>query len=234
MRFNSLLCITTSLIFLGCNQQERSPEINCSFDYPDLGYIKSIDAENCEGVSVTLKDSQESLLKDIAHFDSASQIYETDTFEFKLRKGALFMFEGELDSAIYYLQQAHEIDSIDRVLNYNLGLYYIKVKDFKNAKFYTEKAFRRCPDNVPTLNQKGRILATLGCYEKSFPLLRKAIKLDSSYHSAYINLTVSFYKYGNKDSASYYLKLMDSKFPISGGQRETNSDYWMKVRGELL
>ncbi|WP_421765363.1 tetratricopeptide repeat protein [Ekhidna sp.] len=234
MQFNKLLLISIFLIFFSCNQQEKNSNIDCDFSYLDLSYIKPIDAEDCEGVSIASKDSQESLLKGTILFDTVTQKYDLDTFEYKLRKGAFLMSKGALDSSIFYLLQAHEIDSIDRVLNYNLGLYYIKVSDFEKAKFFTEKAFLRCPDNVPTLNQKGRILATLGCYEKSFPFLRKAIRLDSNYHSAFINLTVAFYKSGNKDSASYYLKLMDSRFPISGGQRETSSDYWMKVRDELL
>jgi tetratricopeptide (TPR) repeat protein len=49
---------------------------------------------------------------------------------------------GELDAALKQYKQAENLLPNSAEVHYNLGLLYVDKKDFKNAQFHAEKAYR--------------------------------------------------------------------------------------------
>lgn len=138
--------------------------------------------------------------------------------------GLAYHRTGDLDSAIVYYRKAVELDSGYSQAWNNLGYMYFLKSDYQQALRYFKQALKANPNYAQAkLNlEKAQEIADGKLPLKTFELFekttvndsleeqiknyRRILGLDSNYVDAWNNLGVSYFYYGNMDSAVYCLK----------------------------
>jgi tetratricopeptide (TPR) repeat protein len=138
---------------------------------------------------------------------------------------------GKLDSAIIYFEKAVEIDTLYHQAWNNLGYMHFLLGEYKQALVFFDQALRVNPfyeqarlnrtKTAEILDGTLKIQAfelvektdKIDSLELQIANYRKALEIDSNYVDAWNNLGVSYYYYGNLDSAVICLKRALDKKP---------------------
>lgn len=128
--------------------------------------------------------------------------------------GQAYLNMKEYDNALLFLKRASVIDSLNFVVNYNLGYFYANIEkhvNFEKAAFYFERALITNPDDANTTEYLGKIYF----YQNKLP---KAKKICSALYkinpeNAFANKSLGVFAYKDKDYAKalkYYRKSLDA------------------------
>lgn len=96
--------------------------------------------------------------------------------------------EEALSNLLYLLKYFPE----DAELNYNIGILYEKLKDFKKAKSAYERAIELSPQEDFYYNL-GEVLVTLGEWDEAITAFKTVLKTDSQDGNCYFNLGLCYY-----------------------------------------
>jgi tetratricopeptide (TPR) repeat protein len=89
------------------------------------------------------------------YFDRALRFVPKDAKVHQLY-GAWLMAGGHNDEALLQLQETVQLEPDNPNANYNLGLMYVKKKDYAQARFYAQKAYAR---DFPLPGLKNKLIA---------------------------------------------------------------------------
>ena len=96
--------------------------------------------------------------------------------------------------------------------NYNLGLLFRRLKDFKNSIIHYEKAIKIKPNYVEAHNNLGSVYEILKDYKKAITQYEKAIEINPNFAQAYYNLGLIFKEQRNfEKSIIHYEKAIKIK-----------------------
>jgi tetratricopeptide (TPR) repeat protein len=147
----------------------------------------------------------------------------------------VILAQGYMDAnrgaeAVTLLEQAQEKFPADTSVTFELGAVLEKQKRFADAEAAFRRVLTREPDNAPTLNYLGYMLADRGeRLEESVGYLKKALEIDPDNGSYLDSLGWAYFK-GNK------LDLADDNLKRAAEQLKTNSviqDHYGEVLAKL-
>ena len=114
--------------------------------------------------------------------------------------------KDNLQDAIKLYKKVIEINQNYPKAYNNLGLIFIRLKDYQKAKNFLKKATKVDPQNIDALNNLGGTFHLLGDYEEAKNCYKKAIEINPLDALAYNNLGVVFKELGKNLKAIDYFK----------------------------
>ncbi len=100
--------------------------------------------------------------------------------------------KGQIEDALAHAQYSRNIKPDDVLILSQLGLCYIAVRDFSNARDALRQAALIDPENVPTLNNLGISLHATGEARDALYYFQRALSLNPSYGPARENMRTLF------------------------------------------
>lgn len=125
---------------------------------------------------------------------------------------AEYLFKGDVNKGIYYLERAKILNpNYDRIYN-NLGIIYHRNNQPEKAEENYLKAISLNPNNVETYNNLGSLYIETGKIDKAIDYLEKCIYLQPNFYLAYFNLGMAYYeKKEYKKAKEYFKKTLELK-----------------------
>lgn len=111
--------------------------------------------------------------------------------------------KGDYKTALKYYNQALEIDNDSPLVNYEMGMTYMYLKEYKKSIKYCDKVLKSNDKYLlETYITKGSCLDYLGKVKESIALFEKGIKEFGGHYLLYYNLALNHYKLGNSAEAT--------------------------------
>lgn len=119
--------------------------------------------------------------------------------------GFIYFGRGEVEEAIKYYHKAldNELYMTPQTAHNNLGLAYLRLKEYGKAKLHLEEAVRLVPDYAIAYNNLGKAYEGLGQYDKARFSYEQAVKFFPQYADAYLNLGKLLYRSGERNRAKW-------------------------------
>ena len=121
--------------------------------------------------------------------------------------------QGEIDSALFYAEQAFCYDSTNESLNRTLIRFYERKRDRENLAFALETLLELNPDDNEALLQLGKTYAELEELDTAQTILQKYIDRVPDDPSGHHTLGLTYYYAGNYSNALESLKRANSLNP---------------------
>jgi tetratricopeptide (TPR) repeat protein len=122
-----------------------------------------------------------------------------------VKTGIALHDEGKYEQAIKTYEQALAIEANSALVNYEISLSYMSLKDYENALKYSSKVIDLDKEHLlAAYIVKGSSLDYLGRTEESIKLFEKGIKRFGDHHLLYYNLGYNHFQvknYGKAESA---------------------------------
>lgn len=125
----------------------------------------------------------------------------------RFARGNVFLYNNQIDNAIYDYQKVLEINKDYYLAYINLAYAYLEKKDYQTAIKFCDEAIRIKPHSYMAYNNRATAYIYLKKYELALEDLKKAISYGYQYTDAIYNLGLVYYnlgKYG--EAASYFEK----------------------------
>lgn len=125
---------------------------------------------------------------------------DPSNFQARRELAVALAYQGFNEEALANLQYLAKYFPNDADLQYNLGILYEKLKDFKSAKIAYEKALDISPQEDYFYNL-GEVLVELEDWDRAINNFNQVLKTDSNDSNAYFNIGYCFYKKNDKKNA---------------------------------
>jgi len=139
----------------------------------------------CEFYSEDFNASTEHLLSALQHAPNFEK-HGSAEFVLGLDYDALKKFELSVNSLKKAGVQTNSVNELTRLIK--LGLFYLRIKKFKEAVTYFQNAATIDPKNVSNLVNRGSCYFWLGDFNNAKKDFEQAVKLDPKCHEAWSNL----------------------------------------------
>ncbi|HQW13095.1 MAG TPA: tetratricopeptide repeat protein [Saprospiraceae bacterium] len=146
----------------------------------------------------------------LGEYDNALSSYEysyviNPDFEAGFRECAELAFElGKYKMALKVYLEILEIFGPDCDLFANIGICYLKLKQFKQARLNLRKAMRLDPYNDEVHYNLGMCFMSENKWEMGLQFFLRAISLEDSCEDYFVATAGAYYKLGDLDKANYY------------------------------
>jgi len=119
------------------------------------------------------------------------------------KMGMAFLNEGKVQLAFVEFQKAIQIEPDNKEIVYNLGIVYLQLDDYENARQYFLKAVRLNPDFADAYNNLGFTYMQLKQWREAVGAFQKAIAnvLYRTPERAFYSMGMSYYRLGEYEKA---------------------------------
>lgn len=118
-----------------------------------------------------------------------------ETIDSYVEQGIALHDKGEFEEAIKRYEQALKLDPKSSLVNYELSLSYMSLKDYKKAIKYADKVLESNTGHLlPAYITKGSALDNLGNTKKSIKVFEEAIEKTEGHYLLYYNLALNYFK----------------------------------------
>ncbi|MCG6945868.1 MAG: tetratricopeptide repeat protein [Deltaproteobacteria bacterium] len=119
--------------------------------------------------------------------------------------GFIYFGRGKVEEAIKYYHKAleNELYMNPESAHNNLGLAYLRLKEYHKAMLHLEEAVRLVPDYAIAYNNLGKAYEGLGQYDKARFSYEQAVQFNPQYAEAYLNLGKLLYRSGESNRARW-------------------------------
>lgn len=100
----------------------------------------------------------------------------------------------------------YKVDPVSMPMTWFSGMASYQLGDIDNAITDFEAALKRSPYSFHVLNNLGGVYTYKDRFDVALPLFRESVRINGTFSDALFNLAFSYYKLGQPDSASFWLK----------------------------
>jgi len=113
--------------------------------------------------------------------------------------------DGDFEGAIEMLEKMLAVREKEQIHEEVSGL-YLKIGDYKNGLYHSEKALEMNPENVAARINKGSAYISLGLYDKAVKEFETAVRIDPGAYDAYQNIATVYMRKGRPEEALVFLE----------------------------
>jgi len=159
-----------------------------------------------------------SIIQDKSDHDAAllkyriAAVYNPDSAELWNNIGMCFFGKQKYVAAVACLKRALYLDPFQWIAAFNLGLVHLHTEQPASAFHYFQQAVSLKPDFSNSYMYLGIALGRLGDFSNSCGAFQRAIELDQSDVTIYLNFAITLYNHGEKTKAAEVFKQAEAVF----------------------